>query len=57
MCQHCPCLEVEKPLHKAVKLKPELHKAMKLKPELPWRPQDVGDATAVGYQQRKIAKR
>lgn len=34
-----------------------LCKAMKVKPGLPWRPQNVGDARAVGYFQRRDSNR
>ena len=34
-----------------------LHKAVKLKPGWPWRPQDIGDARPMGYLLRKTANR
>ena len=32
-----------------------LHEAVKVKPGLPWRPQDIGDARAVGNLSKKAA--
>ena len=34
-----------------------LCEAVKLKPGLPWRPQNVGDARAIGYLSRRAANR
>ena len=34
-----------------------LCEAMKVKSRLPWRPQNVGDARAVGYLPKKVANR
>lgn len=38
-------------------LEKPLCQAVKVKPGLPWRPQNVGDARAVGYLPRRTANR